>query len=461
LGAGTLRLSGNNFTTLMFEVTDGTLLVGSNTALNAAVTINGGTLDLDTFSHGGSQLDFIAGSLSLTGNLTFGTGGFSSLGPNPTITANQTVNATGTTTIDSTGMLTLNGGTLNTGALAINGAFNFFGGTLGITGPAGLAIGSGNSLGTNVLLGTGNHLNVTNTLHINGAGQLTNVGGNVLAGNVQLDAGGRWTVTDGVQSVGIGLVNHGTLVLIDTTINGPVNSPAGSVVNVIGGVTFNQLVSGAGQFFGSGTTTFNGGFHPGDSPATVNFQGGVALGNGNTLAVELGGLTPGAQYDQVQVAEQLALGGTLQVSLINSFTPTAGNSFDILDWGALSGTFSSLALPALSTGLLWNTSQLYTAGILSIDSVGLPGDYNHNGVVDAADYVLWRANQGTNNVLPNDPIGGTIGTAQYNQWRTHFGQTAGSGAGAVANAAIPEPTTLTMFLLGMLAIYSRRRAAVS
>ena len=54
----------------------------------------------------------------------------------------------------------------------------------------------------------------------------------------------------------------------------------------------------------------------------------------------------------------------------------------------------------------------------------LTGDYNNNGVVDAADYVVWRNNQGTSNALPNDPIGGMIGAAQYNQWRAHFGQTA-------------------------------------
>src|SRR5207245_1677984 len=98
---------------------------------------------------------------------------------------------------------------------------------------------------------------------------------------------------DGVQSVGTGLVNHGTLVLIDSTINGPVNSPAGSAVNVIGNVAFNQLVSGAGQFFGSGTAIFNGGYSPGDSPAAINFQGGVTLGAANTLTIDVGGTTPG------------------------------------------------------------------------------------------------------------------------------------------------------------------------
>jgi hypothetical protein len=52
------------------------------------------------------------------------------------------------------------------------------------------------------------------------------------------------------------------------------------------------------------------------------------------------------------------------------------------------------------------------------------GDYNGNGLVDGADYPVWRANQGTTHTLANDPIGGTIGAAQFNQWRANFGRTA-------------------------------------
>src|SRR5262249_22978736 len=53
-------------------------------------------------------------------------------------------------------------------------------------------------------------------------------------------------------------------------------------------------------------------------------------------------------------------------------------------------------------------------------SPGLTGDYNGNGQVDAADYVLWRKFSGTTTPLQNDPIGGMIGPAQYQQWRSHF-----------------------------------------
>ena len=87
----------------------------------------------------------------------------------------------------------------------------------------------------------------------------------------------------------------------------------------------------------------------------------------------------------------------------------------------------------------------------------LSGDYNNNGVVDAADYVVWRTNQGTTNVLPNDPIGGMIGTAQYNQWRAHFGQTAGSGASASVNATVPEPGTLVPMVFAAVGWRLRRR----
>jgi hypothetical protein len=178
------------------------------------------------------------------------------------------------------------------------------------------------------------------------------------------------------------------------------------------------------------------------------------------LEMELGGTTAGTAYDEIQATGALSLSGTLHVSLINGFVPTTGQAFDILDWGTLSGTFSSISLPTLS-GLAWNTSQLYTTGVISVTGAGLPGDYNNNGVVDASDYVVWRNNQGSTNVLANDPIGGTIGVAQYNQWRTHLGQTAGSGSATSRNAIVPEPASALLLLIGMLAMCSRRPAKKS
>jgi hypothetical protein len=127
--------------------------------------------------------------------------------------------------------------------------------------------------------------------------------------------------------------------------------------------------------------------------------------------------------------------------------------------GGVVGTFASTTLPALDPGLSWNVIYAPTSVSLKVAS-GLPGDFNSNGIVDAADYGLWRNNVGSTTALPNDSIGGTIGTPQYNEWRTHFGQTAVSGAGVSANA-VPEPATLVMLIVGLLAISVPRRAKVS
>lgn len=71
------------------------------------------------------------------------------------------------------------------------------------------------------------------------------------------------------------------------------------------------------------------------------------------------------------------------------------------------------------------------------------GDYNLNGVVDGADYVVWRKTLGTSG-LPvysgADGSGnGTIDQADYNVWRAHFGQTVGAGSG-VSNESAEEST---------------------
>jgi hypothetical protein len=68
---------------------------------------------------------------------------------------------------------------------------------------------------------------------------------------------------------------------------------------------------------------------------------------------------------------------------------------------------------------------------VQIAGPALPGDYNENGIVDAADYVLFRKYEGTNTPLANDAIGGVIGPAHYEQWTANFGESLpGAGAGS-------------------------------
>ena len=84
----------------------------------------------------------------------------------------------------------------------------------------------------------------------------------------------------------------------------------------------------------------------------------------------------------------------------------------------------------------------------------MPGDFNGDNKVDAADYVTWRKNNGTGNALPNDNgLGTPIGAAHYNLWKANFGAMAGSGGAA---GVVPEPGTLAM-IAGFLASWIPRR----
>ena len=80
---------------------------------------------------------------------------------------------------------------------------------------------------------------------------------------------------------------------------------------------------------------------------------------------------------------------------------------------------------------------------LSPSACSVAGDYNHNGVVDAADYVLWRDTLGQTVTAGSGADGsadGTVNQADYDFWRAHFGNT--SGSGSLASANVPEPASL-------------------
>jgi hypothetical protein len=90
----------------------------------------------------------------------------------------------------------------------------------------------------------------------------------------------------------------------------------------------------------------------------------------------------------------------------------------------------------------------------------VPGDYNGNNVVDAADYTLWRNTLGSTANLSADGNGNTrIDAGDYDVWKQHFGQAAGSGGLSAARAAVPEPTSL-LFCIAALPpwVVCRRRS---
>jgi hypothetical protein len=126
----------------------------------------------------------------------------------------------------------------------------------------------------------------------------------------------------------------------------------------------------------------------------------------------------------------------------------------IVQGGLTAAGWENLAEAVLADG----TRHIYGNGTVlggtgnqtfELTSLTVPGDYNGNGIVDAADYVVWRKGLGT-----------TYTQNDYNVWRANFGRTAGSGSAAIATAAVPEPVTVVLLMFAAASwCLLRRRAA--
>lgn len=86
----------------------------------------------------------------------------------------------------------------------------------------------------------------------------------------------------------------------------------------------------------------------------------------------------------------------------------------------------------------------------------LTGDYDGNGVVDTNDYVLWR----NGDPRADANMDTLVDQTDYDIWRANFGNTsAGSGAGSgLGSAAVPEPATVGLMLVGLVMACLRRNS---
>ncbi len=435
---------------------DGVLLVNNAVFTNDGIVQGGGIVNnlgsTITNSAGGAINATTANAaLAFTGAITNSAGGIINIGPTSTLSISSNNQAW-----SNLGLVNLQG----SGARLSGAPINVSSGTIQGVGVVNVGFTNGN---TGLLRANGGELDFTAASITNSnAGQIQAFAGSSVAFLQGMSTNsGTITLTGGTfDNVGHNLNNGGTINGYGTIRASAVTNSQGKLLSIAGGdmdvfstftnngvvniqtgrsAYFYGNVNGSGAFTGGGTAVFLGSVSPGNSPATVTVAGGATLVGGTSLAIELGGTTPGTEYDQLKVGGALSIGGILSVSLINSFMPAVGSSFDLLDWGTLSGTFSSLNLPTLSVGQ-WDTSQLYTTGILSVaPGSALAGDYNNNGVVDAADYVAWRHGLGT-----------TYTQTDYDVWRTHFGATAGGGSQLAdgQTVAVPEPATMFLALLG-------------
>jgi pectate lyase len=251
------------------------------------------------------------------------------------------------------------------------------------------------------------------------------------------------------------------------------DNAATAALNLTGGkLTTKTLLKGDG-----GTFSFTGGMlsaetvgftlvndggtiAPGESPGMTHVMGDLVLNSG-TLEIEAGGTVMG-EYDQLVVDGETTLGGTLKLVPIDLggglYEPALGDTFLLMasQNGFGEELFDDFDLPQLTAGLGWMLStNAMTLSLSVVEAAALAGDYNNDGIVNAADYTVWRDNLGGTSLPFNETASlGTVDQADYDAWKANFGATSDSG-GAAGNLAVPEPAAIVLLLFGSAAFIGR------
>ncbi len=420
---GTLNVNGGTFNVTGSQELGDELVIGNGNEGNGSLSITGGA---DVNVTGGPHANAVFGRGP---QFSFGTGTVSGVG--------SSLNISGGLSVGEVGLYNLHvqqGGQVTTATAVIGKLFSPAGGgnvdvsgigstwtnhgdiVVGREGDAGLTITSGGVVTTSGSAYVGELSGSEGFTSIGGAGSTWTIGGNLVLGNsgpppsnlpnlLRVLSGGSVSVAGLLTVASNGMVESNATISADI-LNGGIVDPGGDL----------SITKGALQLDGSYTQTAAG-----------------------KLKVDLSGTVPATNYDQLLVSGAVSLNGTLQVRLSNSFVPSVGDAFNIIDGASLSGTFNTLQLDTLPSGISWNTTQLYSTGTLLVT---IAGDFDADGDVDGRDFLLWQRGGSLN------PFSG----GDLAAWQMNYG----TGPLLATSVAVPEPGALVLLLGGLLVVGRRR-----
>ncbi len=266
---------------------------------------------------------------------------------------------------------------------------------------------------------------------------------------------GDVVLTDSGLTANNGVENRGTMVLIRSTLDGDLLLPAGEALDVVGNVSITGTLSGAGSVFGSGTLTL-GGVSPGSSAGTLSIEHDAALAADGRVEIELGV----AENDLLQAGGSLSVAGPLELLLLDGYDPAVGEVFTVVDAGALSGVFSSVAGVEVDGGFA--LAVTYAADSVLV-TVAMPGDADLNGQVEQGDldavlqnWGLTAAQHGISWATGDLNGSGQVEQGDLDAVLINWGSAAAPGF-ALNPGVVPEPGGIVVVMSTLGLAWRRRR----
>jgi hypothetical protein len=330
----------------------GSSCLSNNMVFNqqGTVEVDTGTLAITTLAtNTGTYTLGAAGTLNPYNGATFNVSQFTGTGT-LSLAATNTLNGDWTTfpgiTVLGTSGTTFNGNTSFPGTLPIAGAVTFNGAsnTLGTVNLTGTMNGSGPITITQLnwtsgtIGGTG-ALQITQPIVLGNnvltltQRTLTNPGTMTFAGNTQLDLANGAVLNNPVGST-IDIRNDGL-----PTNQCVITWTGGSVTVNNAGVLKKSAGTGSSCISTTGTIFTNTGSIDVES-GTLNLPTYSEAAT-STLTIKIGGTTPGTQFGRLVVGGAASFAGTLNVVLAPGYTPNIGDTFNIVQFGSKTGTFSA------------------------------------------------------------------------------------------------------------------------
>ncbi|ACB54626.1 hypothetical protein cce_5280 (plasmid) [Crocosphaera subtropica ATCC 51142] len=425
--------SGDFEGTATLEFGGGTHNLSSNTTVSVPnVIFSAGTTNLagDYVLPSGGTTTVSGGTANFTGTITgnsigdvtlsFGT---LNLSTGSAVTATSLVQTGGTLTgsddLTVTGDFDWNGGNQNgTGTTEVDGTLTFGGTGQKILG----AFGESRTLDINngaIWETTGNLLLQGGSIINNNVGSTFNIqedstgfigilnggaGGGTFnnAGTLVKSAGDdNFTINIDFNNTGTVSANNGILTFSDnyTQSAGDTRLDGGSIV-----VSSNPLDINAGNVSGFGSIDGDidndaGRITPGLSVgdiAMLNITGDYSETDFSNIDIEIGGLT---NFDILDIDGTATLDGTVNVSLVNGFTPTLGQTFEIITFDSAPDIATNLSFSGLDIGGGLAFAPVFNTNDLSLVVV-------ETAALSVSDVIISEGDNGTTNATFNVTLNG-------------------------------------------------------